>query len=141
MGVPFVHDQKPNIARAVKRGYALSLNWDSLTTEHMVSSIKRALQDEDIKAKMEQTHRLYVDRQNSPRETAAWWVDYVVRNRGAGFLKNGGQHVPWYQYHHVDVVCFLLSILTVCLLTIHLFCRYVYKHSYLIVYSQKEHIQ
>jgi len=127
VGVPLFFDQKPNIARAARKGFASSLDWDNLTTEDMVTSIKKAMQDQEMKAKMEETHRLFVDREKSPREKAAWWVEYVVRHGGVKFLKDGAEDVPWYQYHHVDVVIFLLIILLISILATALCCKYLYR--------------
>jgi len=152
VGVPLFDDQKPNIARAARKGFAASLDWDNLTTEDMVTSIKKAMQDQQMKEKMEETHRLFVDREKSPRAKAAWWVEYVVRHGGVEFLKDGGEDIPWYQYHHVDLAIFLLTILVISIFATALCCKYLYKlfssldlilRSLFIFYQQKteDHIQ
>ena len=38
---------------------------------------------------------------------AAWWVEYVCRHGGADWLKSIGEDVPFYQYHHLDIILVL----------------------------------
>ncbi len=49
----------------------------------------------------------------SKRDTAAYWVDYVIRNRGAPHLKSRASTLSWWQYHSVDVLAFLGTLASV----------------------------
>merc|ERR1712051_122517 len=122
VGIPFSNDQKPNLLRAVRHGYAKMLDWDALNVEDFTGAIKSAMTDEEMKSSMETVNNLYVDREVKPRDRAAWWVEYVCKYEGAKWLKTGVK-VPWYQYHHVDIIVFLAIILTVICIVIFLFCR------------------
>ena len=111
VGVPFSNDQKPNLLRASRHGYATSLNWENLSTEDLINGIKEAMGNETMRKSMERIHNLYVDREENPVEKAAWWVEYVCRHKGAEMLKSGADDIPWYQYHHVDIFIFLALVL------------------------------
>jgi len=127
VGIPFSNDQKPNLLRAARHGYARSLDWENLTTEDLTNGINDAINDESMKAAMERIHTLYVDREEKPVVKAAWWVEYVARNKGADLLKSGAETIPWYQYHHVDIILFLSMVVLVLVggltLTCKLCCR------------------
>eukprot|EP00092_Neocalanus_flemingeri_P008275 GFUD01008921.1.p1 GENE.GFUD01008921.1~~GFUD01008921.1.p1 ORF type:complete len:518 (+),score=101.98 GFUD01008921.1:234-1556(+) len=107
VGVPLSNDQKPNLLRAERNGYARMLDWDNLTPEDLIKGIKEAMNDEHMKTSMERIHSLYVDREEKPVDKAAWWVEYVCRHKGAEMLKSEAEDIPWYQYHHVDIFVFL----------------------------------
>lgn len=127
VGIPFSNDQKPNLLRAARRGYAKSLDWENLSTEDLTKGITEAMTDEEMKAAMERIHNLYVDREERPVVKAAWWVEYVSRHKGGDMLRSGAEDIPWYQYHHVDIVIFLslviLSLIGGIVLTSKLCCR------------------
>lgn len=51
-------------------------------------------------------------------EKAVWWTEYVLRHKGAKYLRNPGRDLPYYQYFLLDVlgVCFLTLIIVICML-------------------------
>lgn len=49
------------------------------------------------------------DRPQTPLETAIYWVEYVIRHRGAPELRSAGADLSWYQYHLVDVGIILVG--------------------------------
>ena len=70
-----------------------------------------AMNDKAMEASMERIHNLYMDREKKPLEKAAWWVEYVCRNKGGEMLRSRAEDMPWYQYHHVDIALFLSGII------------------------------
>ena len=111
VGIPFSNDQRPNLLRAERNGYARIIEWDSLTTEDLIKGMTDAMNDKAMEASMERIHNLYMDREKKPLEKAAWWVEYVCRNKGAEMLRSRAEDIPWYQYHHVDIALFLTGII------------------------------
>lgn len=45
-------------------------------------------------------------------DTAIYWVEYVVRHKGAGHLKVAGIRFPWYKYHSLDVIGFVAVVVS-----------------------------
>ena len=77
------NDQKPNLLRAERHGYAVSLDWDEMTglesqffkswpslcsAEELVESIRKAMGDKEMAANLERIHTLYLDREEKPVE-------------------------------------------------------------------------
>merc|ERR1712123_527328 len=116
VGIPFSNDPKPNLLRASRHGYAVSLDFEDFSTKDLVQAIKEAMSNKTMRASMERIHNLYVDRDEKPVEKASWWVEYVCRHKGAKMLQSGGaEDIPWYQYHHVDIFVFL-TVVVICIL-------------------------
>ena len=45
-----------------------------------------------------------------PLDEAVFWIEFVMRNKGAKHLRVASHDLTWYQYHSLDVAAFLLSI-------------------------------
>lgn len=45
----------------------------------------------------------FKDRPISALDNAIYWVEYVIRHKGAGYLRSWGADVPFYQYYLLDI--------------------------------------
>ena len=68
--------------------------------------------------------KLLNDNPIKPMDEAMYWIEYVIRNKGAKHLKSAAIDLPWYQYLMLDIFGFLFMILVISLVTI----RYVFKY-------------
>ena len=124
IGIPFSNDQTPNILRAARHGYAKILHWDNITSADLTNAINDAMYDENMKLSLEEIHNLYTDTQQKPREKAAWWVEYVCRHKGAKILQSHHlEEAPWYQYHHVDIIIFSMTVIIAIIGILILICK------------------
>jgi hypothetical protein len=55
--------------------------------------------------------RLLHDQPMSPMDTAVFWVEHVIRHKGAPHLRNAGSYLAWYQYLMLDVALFVIMLL------------------------------
>ena len=108
-----MNDQKANLLRAERHGYARLLEWDELTAEDLKAAIMESMESSEMQEALERVHRLYTDREMKPVERAVWWIEYVCRHQGAKILRSIGENVPFYQYHHLDIVLFVMIILII----------------------------
>eukprot|EP00092_Neocalanus_flemingeri_P026671 GFUD01028916.1.p1 GENE.GFUD01028916.1~~GFUD01028916.1.p1 ORF type:complete len:551 (-),score=119.39 GFUD01028916.1:114-1766(-) len=113
VGIPLGNDQKPNLLRAEKRGYAIRLDWSSINTDQFLAAINRAMDDEELKENMKRMHKLFVDARDPPLDRAVWWVEYVIRHKGAQFLRPHSLDLAWYQYHLLDVIAFIVIFVSI----------------------------
>ena len=98
--------------------------------------------DKEMAANLERIHNLYLDREEKPVEKvekleswtktidlqAAWWVEYVCRHGGADWLKSIGEDVPFYQYHHLDILLVLTVAALISLTGTFFFWRTVFRY-------------
>ena len=115
VGIPLGNDQKPNLLRADKKGYAIMLDWVSISSDQFLAAINKAMYDEEIKLNMKKMHDLFVDARDPPLERAMWWVEYAIRHKGTQFLKPHSVDLAWYQYHLIDVIAFIFIVLFILL--------------------------
>jgi UDP:flavonoid glycosyltransferase YjiC (YdhE family) len=123
VGLPLSNDQKPNLLRAERHGYAIVLNYEELTAEDLVAATRRAAGDPVLAARLERVHAIYTDRQAPPRVTAAWWVEYVSRHGVADWLRSPGAEAPFLQRHHLDLLLVLGLLLLAATIGTLLLCR------------------
>jgi hypothetical protein len=60
-------------------------------------------------------------------DTAIYWVEYVIRHKGAPHLRVAGLDLPWYQYHLLDVIAFIVLIGSCFLFTFYYFMKIICK--------------
>lgn len=112
LAIPIFADQPMNAARAVEGGYALQLDYrdPDFTEEKVEQLINELLNNPKYIENARHRSKLFHDRPMSPMETAVYWVEYVIRHKGADHLKNAGTKLPLYKYLMIDVLVFVLLI-------------------------------
>lgn len=46
-----------------------------------------------------------------PLDSAVYWVEYVIRHKGASHLRVGALDLAWYQYFLLDVISFIFLVI------------------------------
>ena len=67
--------------------------------------------------------QLMKDSPRTPLEKTGDWVEYVLRHGGARHLRAQVFNIPWYQYYLLDVIAFLVAVVTLVVIAIRLACR------------------
>ncbi|KAM9486445.1 UDP-glucuronosyltransferase-like isoform 1-T1 [Clarias gariepinus] len=111
--IPLFGEQKDNVVRMVSHGVAERLNMYDLTSENLLKAVRRVITDKSYKEKITELSLIHKDRPIEPLELAVFWVEFVMRHGGAEHLRPAAHHLNWIQYHSLDVIGFLLLILTV----------------------------
>ena len=62
-------------------------------------------------------------RRRPPLELAGDWIEYVIRHSGARHLRPQVFNIPWYQYYLLDVMAFLVAMVTMVALVVTLMCK------------------
>ncbi|KAJ8877781.1 hypothetical protein PR048_022237 [Dryococelus australis] len=57
----------------------------------------------------ERVSRIFHDQPETPIERAVFWVEYVLRHKGARHLRSAALDLTWYQYYLLDVVAVLIA--------------------------------
>lgn len=106
--------------------YLLGLNYiiclNSGKTQNYIVTILHL--DVRYAENMRQLSIQFRDRPMTPLETAIYWTEYVIRNKGAHFLKPASVDLPFYQYLLLDVIAVLAGSLTVFLWLLYLINKY-----------------
>jgi len=127
LAIPFANDQKQNMMRAQRLGYATFLDWEGLSSEGLLDAVKTTIEDTKMAAKLKQVREVYLDRKRSPRSTAAWWIEYVCRNEGAKWLKPSLEEgdVSFLQRHYLDLIIFLTTVALLSVFCVVMCCKMI----------------
>ncbi|XP_062391024.1 UDP-glucuronosyltransferase 1-6-like [Sardina pilchardus] len=117
--IPLFVDQGDNTQRMVARGVAESLTITDVTTAKVLEALNKVIGDKSYKANMMKLSAVHKDRPIEPLDLAVFWTEFVMRHKGADHLRSTAHELSWVQYHSLDVIALLTTIiLTVVLVTI-----------------------
>lgn len=128
LGLPLIFDQFDNMVRLTSRGVAITLEVTALE----VDTLTQALQDllDSKKPYRENMHKLSLlhnDQPMKPMDTALFWLEFVMRHKGAAHLRTESYKLPWYAYYNIDVLAFLLGFVLAIVLLFLMTCRVLCK--------------
>lgn len=123
LGLPLLFDQFDNLHRLKVRGAARVVEAESLTKEDFLAALKDILENPSYRDNIEHLSRLHRDQLTSPMDTAMFWTEYVIRNKGAAHLRAAGFTLPWYTYHSLDVALVVTAVIGTCVWVFVVICR------------------
>ena len=128
LGLPLIFDQFDNMVRLKSRGVAKVLDVTALEEETLTQSLRDILNEKmPYRKNMLRMSKLHHDQPMKPMDSALFWLEYVMRHKGASHLRTESYKMPWYAFHNVDVFALLLSIMACLLLLFGLTCKIVIK--------------
>ncbi|XP_053974062.1 UDP-glucosyltransferase 2 [Hylaeus volcanicus] len=106
--LPVFCDHDGNAAQAEKLGYALVMDLASISVGDLREGILKvaAAQNNSYRTAAEKRSSLLRELPISPRKLATWWVEHVIKYKGAEHLKSSTRHMSIIQYYSIDVVIF-----------------------------------
>uniref|UniRef100_A0A3Q3WMU3 UDP-glucuronosyltransferase n=1 Tax=Mola mola TaxID=94237 RepID=A0A3Q3WMU3_MOLML len=117
LGIPLFFDQYDNLVRVQERGAGKILKLGDISGHSFERDLSELLYNDSYRQNMQRLSRLHRDQPVAPMDQAVFWVEYMIRHKGASHLRTEAYKMPWYAYHCLDVVLLLLSALTVLLLS------------------------
>ncbi|XP_034654250.1 UDP-glucuronosyltransferase 2C1 [Drosophila subobscura] len=123
LGMPVYCDQHLNINQGKQAGYALGLDYRTVTEDELRFSLTELLQNPKYRTSMQKASRVFRDRPQSAMDTAIYWIEYVIEHRGAPHLVASGVQLPWYQFYLLDILALALAIVLLPILALCCLCR------------------
>ncbi len=108
LAIPFAGDQFTNGERAEKNGWAEVIQYPDLTQEIFEKKLSALLSDTKYKNNVQRISNLYRDRPMSAIDVAIFWIEYVIRHKGAKHFQYPGVELNFFQQNSLDVLIFLL---------------------------------
>ncbi|XP_063707080.1 UDP-glycosyltransferase UGT5-like isoform X2 [Culicoides brevitarsis] len=102
--IPFFGDQAANAEKIEDLGIGKKLNLEDLSYNSLKSCISEVIENPKYKQTVKQLGDRIRDTPMTPVQTAVWWIEYAIRNRGAEHLKYKGTDVPFIEYYLIDVI-------------------------------------
>ncbi|XP_042161186.1 UDP-glucuronosyltransferase 2A1-like [Oncorhynchus tshawytscha] len=113
VGLPLLFDQFENVLRLEVRGAAKVLEVTKISSQSFLEAVQEVLHNPSYRTSMERLSSLHRDKPMHPLDTALFWIEFVMRHKGAAHLRTESYKMPWYSYHSLDVIGFLLAVLFV----------------------------
>ncbi|XP_062410401.1 UDP-glucuronosyltransferase 2C1-like [Sardina pilchardus] len=110
VGIPLFGDQPDNLHIMKVKGAAVILDFNQLEIKDLVNALKTVINDPSYKESIMRLSRIHHDQPMKPLDEAVFWIEFVMRNKGAKHLRVQAHNLSWYQYHSLDVMVFLLAI-------------------------------
>ncbi|KAG7258774.1 hypothetical protein CRUP_008534 [Coryphaenoides rupestris] len=116
LGLPLMFDQLDNFSRVKFRGVAKVLDLTTVNKDSFLSALKEVLHQPSYRDKMQRLSALHRDQPIKPLEKAMFWIEFVMRHKGAPHLRTDSYKMSALQYHCIDVALVLLAALLLFLL-------------------------
>ncbi|KAM4577435.1 UDP-glucuronosyltransferase 2B31-like [Odontesthes bonariensis] len=130
VGLPLLFDQPDNFFRMGARGVAKVLDIATVNKDIFLEALKEVLYEPSYQEKMKKLSSLHRDQPMKPMDRAMFWIEFVMRHKGAAHLRTESYKMSMIQYHSIDVMAFLLAIMllifTVFILAVKYLCRKVF---------------
>ncbi|KAL7835034.1 hypothetical protein SRHO_G00292810 [Serrasalmus rhombeus] len=110
VGIPLFGDQSDNLYHMKTKGAAVLLEFSKMETKDLKDALTKVINNPSYKESIMRLSRIHHDQPMKPLDQAVFWIEFVMRNRGAKHLRVAAHDLTWYQYHCLDVAAFLLSI-------------------------------
>ncbi|KAM9810247.1 UDP-glucuronosyltransferase 2A2-like [Neosynchiropus ocellatus] len=111
LGLPLMFDQHDNFFRMKAKGVAKVLDIATVDKESFLEALQEVLHEPSYRDKMTKLSRIQKDQPLKPIERAMFWIEFVMRHKGAGHLRTESYKMGPIQYHSMDVAAFLLALL------------------------------
>lgn len=129
IGLPFYGDQHLNTERVEKTGFGKKLKFLDLNEKMLTESIEELIYKPQYQNKAKSLAESFKDRPMTPLETSIYWIEYVIRHKGASILKSPAVDMSLAVYFMVDLFLFFALVLFSIVIIVYGLCRYFTSNS------------
>ncbi|XP_034110395.1 UDP-glycosyltransferase UGT5 [Drosophila albomicans] len=123
LGMPVYADQYLNIKKGQAAGFALGVDYRTVTEQELRHSLTELLENPKYMDNMKRASKIFRNRPLDAMDEAMFWIDYVIEHRGAPHLVSPGLDLPWYKFYLLDIIGLALAAILLPILGLLLFCR------------------
>ncbi|KAM3608857.1 uncharacterized protein V6R79_005754 [Siganus canaliculatus] len=110
VGLPLFFDQPDNLSRIRAKGGAVIVDIATLDRHIFAEALTTVINNSSYRDTMQRLSRLHRDQPMKPLDQAVFWIEYVMRHKGARHLQSPSIKMSWFVYHSVDVIAALLTV-------------------------------
>ncbi|KAK9498401.1 hypothetical protein O3M35_003043 [Rhynocoris fuscipes] len=109
--VPLFADQKYNAKFVEINGYGRVLNLKKLTEDKLSHAINTVLNNPGYKERIMLRSAVFKDNPIDIMDNVVYWIEYVIRHKGAPHLRPAVLDLYWFQAFCLDVIAFYLFLI------------------------------
>lgn len=112
VGLPIFGDQPINMEEVVEKGYGLTIdNEQPLTEEIIHKTVTEVLQNPKYASEVKKFSNLYRDRPLKAKDNAVYWLEYLIRYKGAPHMQSPLKKMSFIEASNLDVIALCLVFL------------------------------
>ncbi|XP_066146784.1 uncharacterized protein [Euwallacea fornicatus] len=119
IGIPFHSDQTTNVDTCVKYGIGKMLDLEDITEENLRSYILEIINNASYVENTRKLDQLMKDQPQDALQKAVWWIEYVIRHKGAKHLRSVAVDLPLWKYLMLDVMGCILGVVSILVLSLY----------------------
>ncbi|XP_072513607.1 UDP-glucuronosyltransferase 2C1-like [Salminus brasiliensis] len=127
VGIPLFGDQPDNMFHMKTKGAAAIVDFYKMVSEDLKEALTDVINNPSYKENMMRLSRIHHDQPLKPLDHAVFWIEFVMRNKGAKHLRVEAHNLTWYQYHCLDVAAFLLSVVALVVFIFVKTCKWLFR--------------
>ncbi|KAG1930609.1 UDP glucuronosyltransferase 5 family, polypeptide G1 [Pimephales promelas] len=102
IGIPFFFDQYDNLLRLQDKGGAKILSISTLNKNTLHAAIQEVIIEPSYRLTMQRLSHLHRDKPVKHLDSALFWIEFVMRHKGAAHLRTESYKLPWYSYYSLS---------------------------------------
>lgn len=111
LGIPIYGDQKMNMIKAEAFGYGITMKLDDIDDALVEENLRKLLTNPQFTHNAQSISNRYNDRPMTPHELTVYWVEYVIRHKGAQHFQSPAHNLNYAQLNLIDVYTFILVLI------------------------------
>uniref|UniRef100_A0A8D2DVW3 glucuronosyltransferase n=1 Tax=Sciurus vulgaris TaxID=55149 RepID=A0A8D2DVW3_SCIVU len=104
--IPLFADQYDNISHMKIKGTAVRLDFNTMSSTDLLEALNKDNINNENATRLSRIHH---DQPVKPLDRAVFWIEFVMRHKGAKHLRVAAHDLSWFQYYSLDVVGFLFT--------------------------------
>jgi UDP:flavonoid glycosyltransferase YjiC (YdhE family) len=124
--IPIFGDQKLNAARSVLTGSGVRVDYNNLTEESLTWALDEILMNEKYSTKVKELSKRFNDKPVHPVDLSKFYVEYVIRHKGAPFMQSSATNLNFIELNNIDVIIFIGIVLGILVLISMLILRKIF---------------
>ncbi|KAJ0171756.1 hypothetical protein K1T71_012519 [Dendrolimus kikuchii] len=127
IGVPMLGDQWYNVEQYVRHKIGARLDLETLTKDKFKDTIQMVIGDESYKNNIIRLRSIMYDQPQTPLDRSVWWIEHVLRHKGAEHLRSPAANMSWSEYLELELISVVLFSVIVFLSLIIVILRYLFR--------------
>lgn len=109
--IPFFADQRRNALRSEQNGNGLTLPFAKITNETFSTALYEVLTNKAYLNRAKELAILFNDNLVHPMNESIYWIEHVMRSKGAKHLKSNAVNMPWFSVLLLDVIILPIGVI------------------------------
>ncbi|XP_041971707.1 UDP-glucosyltransferase 2-like [Aricia agestis] len=111
VGLPMLADQWYNVEQFVFHGIGKALDIETLNEKDLMEAIKTVIEDKSYRDNIKNLRTLILDQPQKPLERALWYIEHVLRHKGARHLRSPVANMSLAEFIELDMIVVAVVIL------------------------------